>query len=205
MDLSDFDAEPGALPSDLRKAQSELGFDLPVDLRDLLAISNGLRGDELLIYSAEELVERNSTFEVAAYCPEFVAIGDDGGGQVYLLRRDGIGDMVYQTDMGDMDPTGFVEVGALATFLRVGVPTVDASASSSILVRVVLLAPPPRLKDLLRLKKALEINSGMGELKRKCDVGPFPVELRADIHPTLAGKLLEGVADLADFVGTEPM
>ncbi len=46
-----------------------------------------------------ELVERNQTYQVPAYMPAHVAIGDDGSGQMFLLRH-GVASPVLRIDMG---------------------------------------------------------------------------------------------------------
>ncbi len=47
--------------------------------RFLISGAAGFRGERLLLYEVDEVVERNSTFEVQAYVPEFLAVGDDSG------------------------------------------------------------------------------------------------------------------------------
>lgn len=47
--------------------------------------------DGTTIYSPEDLLERNETFEVAEYSPGWVLVGDDSGGSGYLVRQTGPG------------------------------------------------------------------------------------------------------------------
>ena len=46
-------------------------------------------GDFVLLYGQSDLTERNETLEVQTYLPDWVAIGDDGGGTALLMRLDG--------------------------------------------------------------------------------------------------------------------
>lgn len=46
-------------------------------------------GDVVLLYGQSDFVERNETFEIQQYLPNWVAIGDDGGGVAILMRMDG--------------------------------------------------------------------------------------------------------------------
>ncbi|MFR0674663.1 hypothetical protein ACLUUI_14570 [Enterobacterales bacterium AW_CKDN230030176-1A_HGKHYDSX7] len=41
--------------------------------------------DQVLIYSTDEIEERNRTFEVATYFKGHVAVGDDSGGRLILV------------------------------------------------------------------------------------------------------------------------
>jgi len=41
---------------------------------------------DVLLYESDSLVERNETYETKQYCPGFITIGDDGGGQAIMLN-----------------------------------------------------------------------------------------------------------------------
>jgi hypothetical protein len=43
------------------------------------------RPDGLVLYSRDDLAERNDTFEVAQHLPEYLLIGDDSGGRGVLV------------------------------------------------------------------------------------------------------------------------
>ncbi|WP_338651466.1 SMI1/KNR4 family protein [Lysinibacillus sp. Y5S-8] len=64
-----------------------------------LSFTNGV-----LIYGTVELLERNETWEVAEYAKGYIAIGDDGGGMVFLMNRQGEDGHVFAVDCGDMNP-----------------------------------------------------------------------------------------------------
>jgi hypothetical protein len=65
------------------------------------------------MYSSGEVFERNETFEVSTYAPDFFAVGDDSGGRSVLIPFDGSG--VYFVDQGSMDPDDFLEVSQSLT------------------------------------------------------------------------------------------
>ncbi|MER7167962.1 SMI1/KNR4 family protein [Micromonospora sp. NPDC000207] len=48
-----------------------------------------LRDDGVLVYGPHLIGERNATFEVPAYAPGWVLVGDDSGGTGLLMRRHG--------------------------------------------------------------------------------------------------------------------
>ena len=61
-----------ALPSDYSRYVSSVS-------------GNQLVNSFVLIYSLEEIIERNETFEVKEFCPGYLAIGDDSGGSAIVL------------------------------------------------------------------------------------------------------------------------
>ncbi|MEU5401890.1 hypothetical protein ABZ348_21625 [Streptomyces sp. NPDC005963] len=67
------------------------------------------------IYGPDAITERNATFEVGAYAPHWVLVGDDSGGSGFLMRRHGRDrTSVYRLGLGalDADPS---TSGALVT------------------------------------------------------------------------------------------
>ncbi|MDH6579851.1 SMI1/KNR4 family protein [Kitasatospora sp. MAP5-34] len=68
----------------------------------------------VVIYGPQDLLERNETYEVREYQPDWVLIGDDSGGHGLFMRRDGgAGAAVYSLDLGagdhDIDSPGVGE------------------------------------------------------------------------------------------------
>lgn len=87
----------------LSSLEADLGFELPNDYKALLLQANGLvLSSGIVLYSIEDLVERNLTFEVFDYAPGYLAIGDDSGGRALLI--DYSTGSVYLIDQGTMDP-----------------------------------------------------------------------------------------------------
>ena len=62
------------------------------------------RLEEKGIYDYEELVERNLQNEVLEYAPGHIVIGDDGGGNVYLMKADLDERSVIKVGAGSMNP-----------------------------------------------------------------------------------------------------
>lgn len=52
----------------------------------LAGCSERVRDDGLLLYQASDVVERNMTFGVERFTPEFLAVGDDSGGRLIVIR-----------------------------------------------------------------------------------------------------------------------
>ena len=72
----------------IKETESQLNMLLPHAYKTLLKQTNGcsVEGD-VLLYGTEDIVERNATWEVHHYASGYVAIGDDGGGRVLLMRQ----------------------------------------------------------------------------------------------------------------------
>ncbi|XNN69055.1 SMI1/KNR4 family protein [Bacillus pumilus] len=89
----------------IKKAESQLNMVLPHAHKTLLKQTNGcsIEGD-VLLYGTEDIAERNATWEVHHYANGYVAIGDDGGGQVFLMRLTKDEKKVWIVDAGVMDP-----------------------------------------------------------------------------------------------------
>ena len=86
----------------LRNSVNELPFPLHPSYTELLLISNGLYSeDSLALLEIEVLKSRNDDYEVQIYLPNYVMIGDNGGG-VALLMKEG-DECLYEVDMGVMD------------------------------------------------------------------------------------------------------
>lgn len=87
--------------------ENKLGFKLPIDLVDFLLKANGgLFKSGIAIYSIDDLIERNTTFEVLEYLPGFLLIGDDSGGKGILLSTDPKNKVVYLSGLGDLSVSG---------------------------------------------------------------------------------------------------
>lgn len=100
----------GATEAQIQGAARALGVDLPAYYGEFLRRTNGLGTEgSLVLYAADDLAERNETFEVQEYAPGYLAIGDDSGGQSILIALDG-SPRVFVVDQGSMDPDDFEEV-----------------------------------------------------------------------------------------------
>jgi len=75
-----------ASENEIGSLEDKMTIRLPIAYRNLLKNTNGFSiGGGVLIYGTEDLIERNETWEVNEYAKGNVAIGDDGGGNVFLM------------------------------------------------------------------------------------------------------------------------
>jgi hypothetical protein len=101
---------PGASDDQIQEAARTLGVEFPGFYSDFLRRSNGAGPEgNLLLYSTDDIAERNETFQVQEYAPGYLAIGDDSGGRSILIGLAG-SPTVYIVDQGSMDPDDFIEV-----------------------------------------------------------------------------------------------
>ena len=64
----------------------------------------------VLLYNRQTLPERNATFEVDEYAPGHMMIGDDSGGNGFLLTCTGTSGPVFQVDFGSLQTDDFVPI-----------------------------------------------------------------------------------------------
>ena len=96
--------------------QQWLGHALPpYYLAFLQGWEEGVCGEQVLLYGADSLMERNATYETQQYCPGFITIGDDSGGRAVMLALDGSDRAVYLVGHGSMQRADFERAAEDAT------------------------------------------------------------------------------------------
>lgn len=81
-----------------------MGFIIPNQYKEFLKVSNGISFDGgIILYSLEELKPRNDELQVQMYQHDYIAIGDDGAGLVFLMKQEANAEKVICVDMLDYD------------------------------------------------------------------------------------------------------
>jgi hypothetical protein len=94
---------PAALVAGISSLMKGVGFDLPPTYLEMLRHSNGFALQSgVVLYASEDVLERNKTFEVDVYAPDYFAIGDDSGGRLIVISKHNPG--VWIVDGGSLDP-----------------------------------------------------------------------------------------------------
>lgn len=142
---------------------------LPNAYKELLKITNGFSvGGGLLMYGTGDIIERNDTWEVEEYAEGYVSIGDDGGGNVFLMLQGEQETEVLSVDSGDMNPINASKLTSnLIDWINGGLETknIETAFESSDNCKILLMkAPGGGLKDLIEIKKVLGIEIPMSEL-----------------------------------------
>jgi hypothetical protein len=92
---------------------------------ELLRVYGGkVINNRVLIYSADDVVERNVTFETKKYCAGYLALGDDSGGRAIVTNLGKVIGPVFIVDHGSMSEGDFVEIASdIRTWMEQGYPT----------------------------------------------------------------------------------
>jgi len=91
----------------IRELERDVGFSLPAEYVEILQVANGFAlSNGVIIYAAEDIPERNRTFEVKTYAPGYFAIGDDSGGRLLMLNGSKPG--IWIVDDGSVHPNDMI-------------------------------------------------------------------------------------------------
>ena len=169
-----------ATPEALRLVERKLNVNLPSDLSDFLLSADGMSAPEsILLYSTQDLEERNRTFEVNAYAKGYIAIGDDGGGHLFLMDLSGGDTGVFMADQGTLQPSRFLRIAeSLQDWILSGCPTPSPETDEPFgeLVDVYLeRMPPGGTRDLVVVKRELGISTGIVELAQLAKRAPIRI------------------------------
>ncbi|MCP4323832.1 MAG: SMI1/KNR4 family protein [Alteromonadales bacterium] len=80
---------------------------LPKSYIDFMLSTDGGNFNDILIYSSEDLIERNDCYETQEYASGWLTIGDNGGGMAIMVKFNESDPKVYAIDHGNMDPDDF--------------------------------------------------------------------------------------------------
>lgn len=126
--------------------------------------NNGaLLNDQILIYSTDDIVERNSTFEIDEYFKKMIAIGDDSGGRAILIKKNGK-DGFFLVDTGSPSRESSEQFESLEDVLRHLLSEKD-DAREDFGDIVTIGACKPTLEEVLGVKKMLGVCFSVTQLK----------------------------------------
>ena len=88
---------------EINLVQTKLNKKFPLSYMRFLKQTDGFLSDPVSLYSVSNLIEMNDTYEVDIYCPEYIHIGNNGGGSAVLIMEANHNDSkVYFCDQGSM-------------------------------------------------------------------------------------------------------
>ena len=102
--IVDIEKRPPATEANIKNAEERFNKSFPDQYINLLKETNGFYSNKAHLYSTEILLERNQTYNVEEFCPEYFNIGDDAGGSAILIKYDTSDTSVYLVGHGAMDP-----------------------------------------------------------------------------------------------------
>lgn len=104
--------EPSA-DDQIKIVESNMSKSFPENYMNFLRQTSGFDSDQVRLYPVEELEERNATYEVDKYCPNFINIGDDGKGGAIMLNISSFHDnKVYLVGHGVMTTDHMEVIGS---------------------------------------------------------------------------------------------
>lgn len=207
--VSDLAKNTAASDIEIQEVENLLKLELPNVYKDLLRYTNGFSiGGGLVIYGTENLVERNETWEVDEYASGFVAIGDDGGGNVFLMFQDADEKEVLVIDSGDMNPShSNLVTSDFNKWVNSGcLNEIEQKTSIEIpdTCNILLVKPPNEgLKDLIKIKNVLGIEISTADLLKGSKNPPFILVERFPYGK--AKKLMEKLGSTSTVLSIEPI
>ncbi|WP_338778768.1 SMI1/KNR4 family protein [Metabacillus sp. FJAT-52054] len=166
---------PGS-ESEIQKIEQSMSGQLPDEYRQFLKQTNGFSiGGGIAIYGTEDIEERNETWEVDEYAKGYVAIGDDGGGNVFLMKQIREDNRVIRVDSGTMDPVHGNEISAdFKEWIKTGCKSETLQATSTDECKIILKTVPANgIKDLIKIKTVLGIDISSAELLKGSKNVPY--------------------------------
>lgn len=134
-------------------------------------------GEEVLLYGLPGLPERNETYELEEYLPGWFTLGDDSGGNQFLMKLDGTPG-VYLCGagaLGSLEPE--LVAPKFGTWLARGCPSSKAPPPKLPFKGDfwMIQAPPNGLKDLLKVKQTLALQLSLAQMKEFLQTVPCQV------------------------------
>lgn len=95
----------------INEVEQSLGKIFPELYKDFLCSTNGGEvGNGIYFYSTEDILERNRTFEVNEYLPNYILIGDDSGGRGIFMMASKVSTSVKMVGLGSLSEEDFTDV-----------------------------------------------------------------------------------------------
>ena len=193
----------------INDTMAAINMTFPNVYKNLLKITNGLSNQQgLVIYGTNDITERNETWEVEQYATGYVAIGDDSGGNVFLMLQREEETRVISVDTGDMNPEHGIEITPnFAYWINNGCvidEKLNPLSGTLDTCNVILLAVPSEgLKGLIKIKNILGINISTPELLKGSKNLPF---ILAENFPySKAKKLIEKLDNHNEIINLSPI
>ncbi|MFJ4111523.1 SMI1/KNR4 family protein [Pseudomonas sp. NPDC089758] len=124
-----------------------------------------LLNDQVTIYSVSDVEERNRTFEIDRNFRGMIAVGDDSGGRVLLIDKNGSGS-IFLVDSGSVSLEGSDKFGTLDKLLDFIVDDAEEGSSISGMGDITTIGScKPTLDEVVDIKKMLGIDSSVVHLK----------------------------------------
>lgn len=186
--------------------QNEYGFVIPNQYQDFLKQQDGCIFDSgVKLYGLDDLKETNESLQVHMYQPDYIAIGDDSGGLIFLMKQELNAKEIFVVDIADYDlETAFCKISNFKDWFDKGcvIPQKDADVNSpkdkNGEVYMIKL-PANGVKDIVKIKKIFAMDIATSELLKMSK--ELPCKIASNITYAKAVKLMEklGQADIFEY------
>ncbi|MBD5476861.1 MAG: hypothetical protein HDR17_12935 [Lachnospiraceae bacterium] len=177
---------------------------IPTQYKDFLKNKNGVSfAGGTILYSLDELKQMNDDLQVQKYKHDYLAIGDDGGGIVFLMKQALNAEEVICVDMSDYDiESPFCKIESFSEWYKNGCNIcIKKQEDDNKLGQegdVFLVKTPNNgMKDLIKIKQVFNMDIPLSQLVALSK--ELPCMLIKDIKYVKAIKLMEGVGQLDIF------
>ena len=174
--------------------ESNYGLIIPEQYKEFLKVNNGFSFDGgQILYSLNELKQMNDDWQIQKYQCNYIAIGDDGGGLVFLMKQELSAKEVICVDASDYDvELPFCRISNFDEWYKNGckICTEEKESSSMQTQGNVVLVKEPRngIKDLIKIKRIFNMDIPTSELLKLSK--ELPCTLIRDIKYAKAVKLI---------------
>lgn len=143
---------------------------LPNEYIEFLTENEGYFGDIAKIYDINELEERNESMQINIYFKNYIAIGDDGGGLMFLMKQERKSKEVIIVGMGVAELSSpELIINDFTEWYMNGFPIDEGDSEENIFLAeyvdiVLLKTPEGGVKGLLKIKAGLRLQNSAKEL-----------------------------------------
>ena len=177
---------------------------IPTQYKEFLKVNNGISFDGgTILYSLDELKQMNDDLQVQMYQHNYLVIGDDGGGLVFLMKQVPNAEEVICVDMSDYDiESPFCKIPNFSEWYKdecqICVKEKEDAIKFSQEGNVFLIKMPVNgIKDLIKIKKAFNLDISSSQLLALSK--ELPCLIIKDIRYSKAVKLMKKIGQIDIF------
>ena len=186
--------------------ENNYDYTIPSQYQDFLKQHDGCLFDNgVRLYELSDLKEMNDCLQVKMYQPEYMAIGDDSGGLIFLIRQETDAKEVFVVDICDYDlETAFYKIDEFRSWFDQGCihpqeyKGADSPKGKNGDVYMIKL-PANGIKDLTKIKKIFAMDIATSELLKLSK--ELPCKIASNITYAKACKLMQefGQVDIFEY------
>lgn len=190
--------------------QNKYGFVIPSQYQNFLKQQGGYTLDSgVRLYELDDLKEMNDILQVQMYQPDYMAIGDDSGGLIFLMKQELNAKEIFVVDIADYDlETAFCRISDFKDWSDKGcvIPPKDEEVNlpkgKNGEIYMIKL-PANGVKDLVKIKKIFAMDIATSDLLKMSK--NLPCKIASDITYAKAVKLMAklGQTDIFEYRDTE--